>query len=258
LRRLDGSDAGAPQRVVVLATVCAAPRARFRRRAHTRATDAEPGAVPVARATVVDPVSLSSEAQAAAWLRELDPELEAHRAAETLNRVLFAQRIAAGAPHLHEVELGQALVIRAGFGAGEQVAEGDWHDARELVLARHRRQRRSAMLRPQGRLAQLLAGRERELLCEELALRVRADLDAGRLALAAIGLERAYAAALIELAGEGREEMGERVRELARLSVAVEEDAIAALGGATELDSAHVEHALGRLQAALRARSHAI
>jgi hypothetical protein len=258
LRRIGGTDGGEPEHVVVLGTVGAARRGRLGRRARTRGTDAEPAAVPVARATVIDPVSLASEAQARAWLRELDPEREAHAAAGALNRLVFAQRLAAAAPHLHEIDPVQAHVVRAGYGEGEQVADGLWRDARELVLARRRTLRRAAMLRPQERLALLLSGREQGLLCEELALRARADLDAGRLALAAIDLERAYTAALVELAAERREGMSERLRELARLSVGVEEDAIAALGGEAELDAAHVRQALERLEAALRARAHAI
>jgi hypothetical protein len=255
LRRLDGAQEGEPEHVVVLNTVGAARRGVFGRRSHTRRTDAEPALVPVARATVVDPVSLSSEAQARAWLRELDPEREAQSAAGALNRVLHSQRIAAAAPHLHEIAPGQALAIRAGYGDGEQVADGVWRDARELVLSRKRALRRSSVLRPQERLALLLSGRERALLCEELALRVRADLDAGRVALGAIGLERAYAAALVELPGERREDLHKRVQELAQLSLGVEVAATAALGGERDVDAALLRQALERLEAALRART---
>jgi hypothetical protein len=264
LRKLDGpleSGVGGPEYVVVLGTVGAARRHLLGRRSRTRPTDAEPARVAIARATVVDPVSLSSERQAQAWLGDLDPEREAHAAAGVLNRVLFAQRISAAAPHMHEVSPAQALAIRAGWGEGEQVADGHWREARELLLSRQRALRRSTVLRPQERLALLLSGRERALLCEELALRARADLDAGRVALAAIGLERAYAAALVELPGERREDMRGRVEELAALSPSVEEAATAALGAGgqgraeRELDAPAVLGALERLEAALRART---
>lgn len=256
LRRLEGTEEGAPEHVVVLGTVGAARRGRFRHRARTRRTDAEPARVPVSRATVVDPVSLSSEEQARAWLRELDPEREAEGATAVLNRVLFAQRTAAAAPRLHEVSPRDALVVRAGYGAGEQVASGVWSDARELLLPQRKRAwRRAAVLRPQERLALLLSGRDRGLLCEELTLRTRADLDAGRSALAAIGLERAYAAALVELPAEQREELAPRVQELARLCPGVEEAATVALGGEGEPDAGLVRQALERLEAALRART---
>lgn len=256
LRRLDGAEQGEPEHVVVLGTVGAARRGRLRRRAHTRRTHAGPGAVPVTRATVIDPVSLPGEGQAKAWLRQLDPEREAHAAAAVLNRVLFSQRIATAVPHTHELSPSQALTIRAGYGEGEQVAAGMWRDARELLLSvKKQGHGRAAALRPQERLALLLSGRERALLCEELTLRARADLDSGRAALAAIGLERAYAAALVELTGERRGDLAPRVQELARLSTGVEEAATAALAGEPELDEAFVRQALERLEAALRART---
>ncbi|HEX5309789.1 MAG TPA: hypothetical protein VFW38_12000 [Solirubrobacteraceae bacterium] len=255
LRRLQGSEQGEPERVVVLNTVGATRRGGFGRRSRTRGTDTRPAPVPIARATVVDPVSLSSASQAKTWLRELDPELEAHAAAAMLNRVLHSQRIAAAQTYTHEVSPAHALTIRAGYGEGEQVADGLWLDARELVLSRKRMLRRSSVLRPQERLALLLSGRDRALMCEELTLRARADLDGGRIALAALGLERAYAAALVELAGEQRADLARRVQELARLSLGVEELATVALGGEHELDEALLRQALERLEAALRART---
>jgi hypothetical protein len=255
LRRLDGAEEGEPEHVVVLGTVGAARRGRFRQRARTRRADAEPARVPVSRATVVDPVSLSSEDQARAWLRELDPEREAENAIAVLNRVLFAQRIAAAVPRLHEVSPRDALAIRAGYGRGEQVASGVWSDARELLLSRRGGRRRAAVLRPQERLALLLSGRERALLCEELTLRARADLQSGRAALAAIGLERAYAAALVELPEQRREDLAPRVQELARLCPGVEDAAVAALAAERELDTGLLRQALERLEAALRART---
>lgn len=255
LRRLDGTDQGEPEHVVVLNTVGASRRGAFGRRARTRETDPQPTPVPVARATVVDPVSLSSEGQAKAWLGELDPEREATQAAAVLNRVLYAQRISAAQAHTQEVSPAQALTIRAGYGEGEQVADGLWLDARELLLSRKRTLRRSTVLRPQERLALLLSGRERALLCEELTLRARADFDSRRIALAAVSLERAYASALVELPSEKRSDLSARVQELAQLSLGVEEAATAALGGEAEIDEARLRQALERLEAALRART---
>jgi hypothetical protein len=114
------------------------------------------------------------------------------------------------------------------------------------------------VLRPQERLAMLLSGRGSPLLCEELALRARLDLDGGRLELAAIELERAYAAALTELPAEQREDLRERIEELRRLSVEVEQAAHVALPSSDSHalpDGEVVERALGRLEAALRART---
>jgi hypothetical protein len=282
------SDELEPEHVVVLSTVGAERRGLLGRRTRTRRASPEPeaAAVPVTRATVVDPVALSAESQAQAWLRELDPEREAQAAADVLNRVLFAHRIAGAAAHIHEVSPAQALVLRAGFGEGEHVADGLWRSARELLLWDKRTHRRASVLRPQERLAALLSGRGGELLCEELVLRARLDLDCGRIALAAIELERAYTAALAELGEEARGDLRERVEELRELQPGVAQAARAVLPAATAAmapasgqtqppsppvpasasqalphasasapDTQTVRHALERLEAALRART---
>jgi hypothetical protein len=250
LRKPAGPEGNEPEHVVVLSTIGAERRSMLGKRSRTRRTDPEPAAVPIARATVVDPVPLSLETQASAWLKQLDPEREAHAAAMVLNRVLYAHRIAGAAPHIHEVSPAQALVVRAGFGEGEQVADGLWSDARELVLSRRRAGKRASVLRPQERLALLLSGRGNVLVCEELALRARLDLDQGRLALGAIELDRAYVAALRELPNERRPDLQARIVELRDLSAGV-----AASAQAPAPEEQVVHHALERLEAALRART---
>ncbi len=258
--------AGEPQRVVVLGTLETARRRRsrgVRGRGRPEATPA-PEPVATARATVIDPLPVASERQARGWLAELDDEREIAAAAETVNRVLFAHRIATADPHVHELAPAHALVVRAGWGEGEQVAYGRWLHARELPLERPR-VRRSAALRPQERLAVLLGARGDALVCEELALRARLDLEQGRLAHAALELEQAYAAALEELPGEGRADLDERLAELAQLRAGVAAAAHAALDGAAgeptataasaQPDAQQIRHALTRLEAALRART---
>ena len=64
------------------------------KRSRTRRADPEPAPVPVARATMVDPVPLSLETQATAWLKQLDPEREAHAAANGARPRAVAHRIA--------------------------------------------------------------------------------------------------------------------------------------------------------------------
>jgi hypothetical protein len=256
LRAQMGPDGAEPQHVVVLSTVGAERRGLLGGRSRTRRTDPAPAPVPVTRATVVDPVPLSVDVQARKWLQQLDPEREADAAATVLNRVLWAHRIAGAEVHVREVSSAQALVLRAGYGEGEQVADGLWSEARELVLSHKRTGRRASVLRPQERLAMLLSSRDEALLCEELVLRARQDLDAGRAALAAIGLERAYATALTELPGERREDMKERIEELAELRGEVERASRAALPNVTaDPDTQVVRHGLERLEAALRART---
>lgn len=264
---------GEPQRVVVIETLSAgAPAAqptvgpagwlqgRGARRRREPAVPPEPPPVapPTTRVTVIDPVPLSVEAQARAWLEQLDREREVSGALQTVNRVLQAHRIASADPYAREVGAAQALVVRAGWGEGEQVASGLWIHARELDLRpRHRRRDRSGALRPQERLAALLSGRSRALLCEELTLRARLDLDQGRTAAAAVALERALAAALAELPDERRPDLALRVSELEQLHEGAAAQAAAALapGEQPAADGELVEHALGRLEAALRART---
>jgi hypothetical protein len=179
--------------------------------------------------------------------------------------VLHAHRIASADAYTHEVSPEQALVIRAGWGEGEQVAYGQWLHAQELNWStierrasprRRRRRGRSSALRPQERLAVLLGARGAALLCEELVLRARLDLDHGRVELAAIELERAFAAALSELGAERRQDLAIRIAELEQLREGVAEQGRRALPGSDGApDEEVVRHALGRLEAALRART---
>jgi hypothetical protein len=272
---------GEPERVVVLGTLGAA-RARGGRgarpgggrsllgagasRGRRRTATPEPAAVATARVTVIDPIPLSAEHQARAWLDELDSERDVLAATRVVNRVLHFQRIASADPYIHEVSPAQALVIRAGWGEGEQVADGRWLHARELrwgasggrlaALRGRSRSERSAALRPQERLARLLGGRATILMCEELTLRARLDLEQERLWHAALELERAYTIGLPELRGEQRQDLAIRVAELEQLRDGVLAQAQAALAGGDDAPDAEIlAHALARLEAALRART---
>jgi len=268
-----------PQHVVVLGTVGArrasgrgrSPARPGRRRrwsgspAGSTAAQAEPATVPTARATIVDPVSVSAEQQAQAWLDDLDAERDTRAAVSVLNRLLHSHRIATADPYIHELSATQAIVVRAGWGEGEQVAYGRWLHARELPRisserGRPRRRRlikdHTAALRPEERLAELLSTRGVPLLCEDLALRARLDLDQGRLTLAAIELERAVAAALPELRGESRQDLALRIAELEQLQSGVAAQARAAMPDSTGApEEETVRHALERLEALLRART---
>lgn len=247
--------------------------ARRRTRAPIVPAGPEPAPVPTSRVTVIDPVSLSAEKQARAWLAELDRDREVHAAVAVVNRVIQSHRIASADPYTHEVSPAQALVIRAGWGEGEQVADGRWLHARALPWparearsggSRRPRRDRSLALRPQERLAALLGVRSTMLLCEELVLRAREDLDHLRLAHAALELEHAYELALRELAAEQRQDLAIRLAELEQLHAGVQAQAQAALPGKDDASEEHpaaqpdedvIAHALGRLEATLRARS---
>lgn len=195
---------------------------------------------------------LADEQAAQAWLKRAGED-ELAAGLLVLNRTLLAHRLVAVDPYARPVSRGQALVARIGFGAGELVAEGQWDDARELLL-KSTRTRRLKALHPQARLAAILAGRESPLVCEELALRARLDLDHGRDRAAALQVMVALDAAVAELPGEP---VGsDRVDELRALRDPVAAAAQAALEGSLAAEHGEVvASALGRIEAALRARA---
>ena len=174
-----------------------------------------------------------------------------------LNRVLHLQRVAAADHATREVSRDQALVVRVGYGEGEQVADGRWAPGPRAAPPPRPRPRRDAALRPQERLSALLGSRDAALACEELALRARADVDAGRRREAALQLRAALQAALAELppwsergdlAGAHRGARGAAARGRRAADAALR-------GGVDDEVFARAEHVLGRLEAALRART---
>ena len=249
---------GPPAHVIVFATLGAPERRRLAQLRKQRSAPPQPEPAPVStgRATVIDVgMPFDDLAQATAWLAHAgDGELD--QGIAVLNRALHAFRLVSGDPYVNAIARAQALVARVGFGVGEQVADGLWTDALELVHAPGRR-RRSRVLTPQARLAAVLSARERPLVCEELTLRARLDLDHGRGREAALQLLVALDAALAELQSDSAPEaLAERLTELRGQREPVGAAAQAALSGeltATELGS--VAYALGRVEAALRARA---
>ena len=244
--------AGEPEHVLVTTTL-GAPQRRLLggRRPQPASAEAEP--VPTARATLVAASPFEDEGAAADWLKAAG-EGEIDEAIVVLNRVLHLQRTAAADPAVREVAREQALVARVGYGEGEEVAHGRWTEALAHPLPRGGRVRRSESLRPQERLAALLGGRDAPLAAEELALRARTDLDAGRRREAALQLRIALESALAELE-PWRARVGERLDELREARGTVGDAANAALqGGLDDARTADVARILGRLEAALRAR----
>lgn len=216
----------------------------------------EPTPVTTGRATVVtvgEP--FEDESRAAAWLAAAgEAELAADLA--VLNRALHAFRLALTDPYLGPVARHQALVARIGYGAGEQVADGLWTEARELIAGADRK-RRAKALEAQSRLAAMLSGREHPLACQELALRARLDLDQGREREGALQVQVALDAAIAELASDPTAPvLGDRLDELRAQRgpiAAIAQSAMRATlaPGDREL----VGFTLGRIEAALRARA---
>ena len=227
-----------------------------RRRPRPVAPSAPPAPAPTARATLIRARPFDDTDQAERWLQAVDTEAEVAAALAVLNRVLHLHRTATADPAIREVARGQAIAARVGIGAGEEVADGRFARALELPPP-PRPRRRGAAPGPEERLAALLAGRDVPLASEELALRARGDLAAGREREAALQLRVALAAALGELAPWApRGDLAARLDELRDLRRGVEAAAETALqGGLDDSARAAVHHALERLEAALRART---
>jgi hypothetical protein len=234
--------------VLVLGTLGAPERRRLRGRRARPVEEAEPEPVPTSRATVVRPEPFGSREEAAAWLARLrgdDDRVEAELdgALRLLNRALRGHRAATADPWLTEVSAERALVTRIGYGRGEAVAEGRYGEALELPRAGARRVKRS-MEAPEERFAALLGGRSSALVGEELVLRARADLAAGRPREAALQARVALEALIAELPDAAT---------LPELRGAVSAAAGACLRG--ELDAAEtasIAEAVQAMEAALR------
>jgi hypothetical protein len=223
LVRAGGGEADENETVLVVQTVGAPPagrRRRRRRRAHRADPDDGPPEVPITRLTVIPARTRSHDVAR----RELDSLTGDPAAAEEAildglreaNRVVRAHRIANQDPYGQEIGRLTPLASRVGFGTGEELADGRWSEALD-VPAPERRRRRADALRPQERLAELLAGREPIDVCETLLLRARADLDQDRPREAALQIGPGLEALLAELpdrAGPGQEDDLAALRDL--------------------------------------------
>ncbi len=258
LLRAEGADPDSPPTHVLVVAMLGAPERRKRLQRSQRQAQPEPEPTPVStgRATVIDlSASFEDERAARDWLSGAgESELAGHLA--VLNRALRGFRLVTADPYLNPVRREQALVARIGWGAGEQVADGQWSEAVELE-ARAGRERRLKVLQPQARLAAMMNGRERALVCEELTLRARLDLDHGHDRQAALQLLVALDAALAELPGDTvADTLADRLSELRGLRDTVTAAAQAALAGPLSADQHEtVAHGLGRVEAVLRARA---
>lgn len=244
--------------MLVISTLAAPERHRLAavRRTRKATPEPEPHSVATDRATVIDVGSPSSGPEPAGeWLARAG-EAELAESLDVLNRSLHAFRLATADPYARFVARDQLLVARVGYGAGEQVADGLWTDARELLPARGR-SRRGKALQGQARFAAVLGGHEQALVCEELTLRARLDLDHGHDREAAMQLLIALDAALSELPRDpASSSLGERLTELRAHREATARASEAALEGPLgDSDRAAVAFTLGRLEAALRARA---
>ncbi len=253
LVRAEGADPQAsPTHVLLFATLGAPARHRLSRRRRPAPAEPDPTPVTIGRATVIAAAEPFADAAAAArWLAAAGEEALAEQLA-VLERALHAFRVVTADPYVEPLARERLLVARLGFGEGEEVADGRWSQARELLPPPASR-KRSKVLEPQARLAGVLGGRVPLLICEELALRARRDLDAGRERAAALQLRIAYEAALDELSGDER--LAPRVGELRERLPDVVATAQVSTRELTEEERETLSGGLARLEAALRARA---
>jgi hypothetical protein len=238
--------------VLVLTTLGAPERRRVGGRRPRSVSSADPEPVPTARATIVRAAPFPGLDDAAAWLASADLDAEVDGGLSALNKALHAHRVAAADPYMTEVSLSRALVARVGYGSGDEVADGRFGEAREVPVGGRRRPRRS-MEAPEERFATLLGGREKVLPAEELVLRARADLNAGRLAEAALQARIAIEALLA--ARVATADSGPAGASLASHRDAIAAAANAALGGELPGDSAAaLEEAVAAMELALKRR----
>lgn len=181
----------------------APPRRRLRRSRPAKADPAAKPVVPVTELTWIEAKALDGDP--ATWLERVTADREAGDelvAAARLDatRALAARRVAAADPAVPDVHISSALSVKIGYGSGDGLVEGQFEDAVELPREEGRVAGRSAALRPQERQAALLGGREVALAGEELLLRARSDLEAGRAREAALQLRVALEALLAEKA----------------------------------------------------------
>lgn len=134
-----GPDAPYRERVMVVqAYGVPNPIRRPRRRRKAKAVDhAAPETVPVLRVTVAGSDRFADQKGASTWLDEIADDVE-HRAdyardgLDAFNRALDALHELTEDPAIGPVDIGSSLAVRIGFGTGDQVADGEWTEARQL------------------------------------------------------------------------------------------------------------------------------
>lgn len=180
-----------------------APQASRRRLRRGKPRDVSPDDatfIPLTQLTVIDAEPIDGDAEE--WMRNVrDDEDTRTRLAEhgfaVAVRALAAWRLASADAGVPDPSIESALAVRIGYGGGDALVDGRFTEAVELAPP-DAKSTRSAALRPQERMAAILSGRERPLACEELVVRARSDIDAGRDREAALQVRVALEALLAE------------------------------------------------------------
>ena len=246
--------------VVVFAELHAERAARLRGRRPSKIPPgaAQPEPVPITRVTVIAAEPFGDEGSARDWLQRCggrgehgDEEIE--QALVHLNQAVAAYRAAAADPYAHDVSRAQALRVRLGYGSGSELVDGDWDEA--LVMPReHLRPRvRRRMLAPEQELAGILTGRRAGVQpSEELLLRARLDLDAGRYVEATLQTRAAAEALGAELE---RDQTGKSTE--THTAAATRLSRAAMSSGLSNAQVAELGKIVGELERFVRRRRHA-
>lgn len=186
-----------------------ASRLRGRRPSKLPPGAVQPEPVPITRVTVIAAKPFDDEGAARDWLQRCGGRgdhggEEIETALARVNHSVAAYRVCASDPHAHDVSREQALRVRLGYGTGAELVDGGWDEAL-VVPSEHSRPRvRRRMLAPEQELAGILTGRRAPVQpSEELLLRARLDLDAGRHVEAALQSRAAAEALGAELERDG-------------------------------------------------------
>jgi hypothetical protein len=242
---------------VVVFAALHAPRASRLRRGRPVALpagDAEPEAVPITRVTVIAAEPFASEDEAREWLvrcggRGEHDEEELRWATGHVNVAVSAYRVAAADAHARDVSSDQALRVRIGYGSGSDLVSGAWNEA--LLMPPHRggQKVRRRMLSPEEELAGILTGRRPAgFPSEELLLRARLDLDAGRHVEATLQTRIAAEALAAELEGGGAPDAARYAEGAGALCEA------ALSGGLTDAQAAELRRIVSELERTVRRR----
>jgi hypothetical protein len=196
--------------VIVFAALHSARASRLRGRRPSRvpAGDVQPEPVPITRVTVIAAEPFRDDAAAREWLEgcRSSGDTGAGEVADALvhvNRAIGAYRVSAADARAHDVTREQAARIRIGYGSGARLVDGGWEECIVMPEEHGRPRVRRKMLAPEQEVAGILTGRSSDVQpSEELLLRARLDLDAGRNVAAALQLRIAAEALRAELARE--------------------------------------------------------
>lgn len=246
--------------MVVFAALHAERSSRLRGR---RPSKVPPGAVqpepvPITRVTVIAAEAFGDEGSARDWLQRCGGRGEhggdeIARALAHVNHAVAAYRVSAADPYAHDVSRDQAVRVRLGYGTGSELVDGDWNEAVVMPREHSRPRVRRRMLAPEQELAGILTGRRSGVQpSEELLLRARLDLDAGRHVEAALQTRAAAEALGAELE---REETGKSTA--SHTAAATRLSRAAMSGGLSHAQIAELGKVVTELERFVRRRRHA-